>query len=273
MYLEAYQCVGMMKLIRFNRDKNIGKVLLIVEGLDTEFYLMHRLFTRVFNFQFEKLNRMFKYQKSNPQENIQSSVFVINTKESALKFVNDADEFLDNMFETLIEKYNFPVDRAAIFYVFDRDVKSNTDPVHIRNLMRSLSSSRESNGFEMQGLFLMSYPAIESFVASNFIDNSFGLEFETGDELKTYLAANKVNQCRINDVTLSKAVSEMDSALKQLRIDDYNLDHFSDTNLFIFNQQEEYFLNHRKYRLISLVCMILLDLGLVEIEEPGEAYP
>lgn len=254
-------------MIRFNRDKNIGKVLLIVEGLDTEFYLLHRVFTRIFNFQFEKLNRMLKYQKFNPQENTQSSIFVINTKESALKFVNDADEFLDMMFETLIEKYKFPVDRAAIFYVFDRDVKSNTDPVHVRHLMRSLSNSRESNGFGMQGLFLMSYPAIESFVASNFIDNSFGLAFETGGELKAYLRDQKLNQCRINEDTLAKAVSEMHLALKKLGINEYNLDHFSDTNLFIFNQQEEYYLTNRKYKLISLVCIILLDLGLLEVDE------
>ncbi|CAH1201537.1 hypothetical protein PAECIP111893_01647 [Paenibacillus plantiphilus] len=252
-------------MIKINKDKNIGKVLLIVEGLRTEFYLLHKIFTRIFNFQYEKLDRMLKYGKFNEQEGIQSSVFVINTKESAISFIKETDEFLDSMFEKLIEEYQFPVDRAAIFYVFDRDVKSNTDSVLIRDLIRSLSSSRENNGFFRQGLLLLSYPCVESFVASNFIENSFELSFETGDELKQYLNNQKINQSKITEDSIKMAVTEMENALKQLGVAEYSLDHFSDTNLFIFNLQEEHYIINQKYRLLSLLCLILLDLGLIEV--------
>ncbi|BBI36743.1 hypothetical protein [Cohnella abietis] len=252
-------------MIKVNRDKNIGKVLLIVEGLSTEFYLLHRIFTRIFNYQFEKLDRMLKYGKFNEQEGIQSSVFVINTKESAISFIKDTDEFLESMFEKLIEEYQFPVDRAAIFYIFDRDVNSNTDTVLIRDLLRSLSSSRENNGFNRQGLLLLSYPSVESFVASNFIENTFNLSFGTGDELKRYLNDQKINQCKITEESIKSAVIEMDYALKQVGVTEYNLDHFSDTNLFIFNTQEEKYILYQNYRLLSLLCVILLDLGLIEV--------
>ncbi|GKU77347.1 hypothetical protein [Paenibacillus sp. L3-i20] len=169
------------------------------------------------------------------------------------------------MFEKLIEEYHFPVDRAAIFYIFDRDVNSNTDPLFIRELIRSLSSSRENNGFSRQGLLLLSYPCVESFVASNFIENSFQLSFETGKELSKYLEDKKINQSKITEETVIRAVTEMELALKQLGVSQYDLDHFSDTNLFIFNHQEEQYILNQKYRLLSLICIILLDLGLIDI--------
>ncbi|OPG96974.1 hypothetical protein B2I21_18135 [Chryseobacterium mucoviscidosis] len=38
-------------------------------------------------------------------------------------------------------------------------------------------------------------------------------------------------------------------------------------HLFIINQQEEHYLTNQKYRLMSLLCIIMFDLGLVMIEE------
>jgi hypothetical protein len=256
-----------MKQIIINKQKNIGKVLLIVEGLTTEFYLMHKIFTRVFDYQYEKLDRMLKYRKYNEKEGIQSSVFVINTEESAISFISDDNTFLNSMFEKLIEEYRFPVDRAAIFYVFDRDVKSNTDPKYIRELIRSLSSSRDDNGFSRQGLLILSYPCVESFVASNFIENSFQLLFGTGEDLKQFLHSQKINQSKITEETMIKAVLELEKAFQQIGVSEYDLDHFSDTSLFVFNLQEEQYRDSKKYHLLSLVCIILLDLGLIGIIE------
>ncbi|AET59039.1 hypothetical protein HPL003_11410 [Paenibacillus terrae HPL-003] len=202
-----------MTTIKINKEKNIGKVLLIVEGLKTEFYLIHKLFTQIFDYQYESLNRMLKYKKSNSKEGIESSVFVINTEESAISFIDDSNDFLNNMFEKLIEDYDFPVDRSAIFYIFDRDADSNKDSELITNLIKTLSNSRENEGFTRQGMLLISYPCIESFVASGFIENTHDLEFKTGSELKRFLNEQKI------------------------------------------------------YKLLSLLCIMLLDLGLIQITE------
>ncbi|WP_338553456.1 hypothetical protein [Paenibacillus sp. KS-LC4] len=260
----------MTKTTKINADKNIGKVLIIVEGLSDEFYILHKIFTRIFDFQFEKFDRMLKYRKYNEKEGIQSSVFVVNSKESAISFIEDSDAYLDSIFEMLIEEYQFPVDRAAIFYVFDRDVDSNTDTLLIQKLIESLSSSREDNGFNRQGLLLLSFPSVESFIASNFIDNSFELSFRTGKELKQYLNECKVNQSNITAASIKKATMEMENALAELGINHYNLDDFSETNLLVFNFQENNYVKTRKYKVISLVCIILLDLGLIEIVSTEE---
>ncbi|WP_145333998.1 hypothetical protein [Paenibacillus xylanexedens] len=254
-------------MIKINKDKNIGKVLLIVEGERTEFYLLRKIFTQIFDYQYEKMDRMRKYKKYNEKDGIHSSIFVINAKDPAISTIHTQEDFLDEIFEKLIVEYQFPVDRAAIFYVFDRDVRSNTDAVLIRNLLRNLSSSRDSNDFDRQGLLLLSYPSIESFVASNFMEDSFRLTFETGKELKQYLDSNRMNQSKITEQTLLKAVSEMLSGMQHLGVTEYSIDQFSDTNLFIFNQQEEFYITKQQYQLLSLLSMILLDLGLVEIIE------
>ena len=258
-----------MKKIHFNKEKNIGKVLLIVEGLKTEFYLLHKIFTRIFDFQYEKLDRMKKYRRYNKKEGIPSSVFVINTEESAITHIEDDNSFLNNMFEKLIKDYRFPIDRSSIFYIFDRDVKSNTDTQYIEKLIYSLSNSRDNSNkdFSRQGLFLLSYPAIESFVASNFLPNPFQLEFEIGEDLKKYLDEQKINQSRISEDSIKTAVEEMERAFCEIGITKYDLDDFTETNLQIFNFQEKFHYEKNKYKLLSLLSIVLLDLGMVQIEE------
>jgi hypothetical protein len=48
-------------MIRLNKEKNIGKVLIIVEGLKTEFFLLHKIFTQIFDYNYEKLDRIERY--------------------------------------------------------------------------------------------------------------------------------------------------------------------------------------------------------------------
>lgn len=54
-----------------------------------------------------------------------SKVAVINTEESNISSISDKNDYLDRIFEILISEYDFPVDNTAIYYIFDRDPKSN----------------------------------------------------------------------------------------------------------------------------------------------------
>ena len=221
----------------------------------------------MFDFQFEVYNRMEKYRKYNEKEDITSSIFVINTQESAISHIAN-DEYLDNIYNKLIEEYQFPVDRATIFYIFDRDVRSNTNREFIEKLILSLGNSRENKEFNRAGLFLLSYPCIESFVASNFIPNSFELEFEKGeDDLKNYLQTKKINQCKICEDSLKLAVKEMEKMFCEIGITEHDLDDFAPENLKVFNFQEQLYAEKSKYKLLSLLSIVLLDLGMVQIEE------
>lgn len=50
---------------------------------------------------------------------------MINTKESNIRDITENESYLDDLFDMLITEYNFPVDQAAIYYLFDRDPETN----------------------------------------------------------------------------------------------------------------------------------------------------
>ena len=254
-----------MKVI-FNKRKSIGKVLYIVEGGKTEPYLLHRIFTRVFDYQFSTILRDKKYSRFNSKINPNSEIFVINSEESNIKFIDKDNAFLDNLFRILVEDYNFDVDNAAIFYIFDRDHGSNVDASFIRSLLNLLKNSRENEGFLRQGLLLLSYPSIESFTLSNFQSNSFGLKFEFGNELKRFLNANGINQNNICEETIDFALNELVNALNNINIGSIDLDNFGQRNIEVFDYQEECLSREGTFHSLSLLCISLLDLGLMEIE-------
>lgn len=62
----------------------------------------------------------------------------------------------------------------------------------------------------------------------------------------------------------------MDKALKSIGIDSYNLDDFRNNNISIYNYQESHHIKTKKYKLLSLLTIALLDLGLIIIEDQSE---
>lgn len=207
--------------IALNKGKSIGKVLYIVEGEKTEPYILHKLFTEIFDYQFETIIRNKKYRKYNSKENVTSQVFVINAEESNIKYIAKDNNFLDNLFGELIENYDFDIDNAAIFYVFDRDNQSNTDVNLIKDLVETLANSRENENYLRQGLLLLSYPSIESFTLSNFHKNSFSEKFKIGNDLKRFLYERHINHQNITGSTLVDATEELFKSLFTMGVDSY----------------------------------------------------
>lgn len=251
--------------IKLHKDKSIGKVLFIVEGTRTEPFILKKLFTQIFDYQIDTKIRGKAYKQYNSKINSDSKVYVINTKDSNIKSIQKDDGFLDNLFQELIDNYDFDIDNAAIFYIFDRDDRSNTDSSFISEMMTKLVNSRDNPGNNRQGLLLMSYPSIESFTLSCFQNNVIDEEFGTGKTLKTFLGLQAINQQKIDESALLHATSEMLKALGLINDCTYDLDDFSECNIEVFNFEE----NNRKtkglYRCMSLFTICLLDLGLIEL--------
>ena len=252
--------------IDLNKDKNIGKVLYIVEGPKTEKFLLWKMFAQIFDYQFEAITRSHPYQIFNKKDNPYSKVFVINAAESNIKNIKKDDEFLNNLFIELIENYDFDIDNAAIYYLFDRDVESNTDPDFIKELLNTLTNSRENNNYR-QGLLLLSYPSIESFTLSCFDGNSFSIKIKLGSELKQYLDNNKFNHSRIDEETLRFATENLLSSLREINNGDFDIDNFKDLNIEIFDLEESNYSLESKYNCLSLLAISLIDLGLIEVEQ------
>lgn len=250
--------------IRLNKEKSIGKVLFIVEGGKTEAYILHRIFCKILDYQMETILRDKGYHKYNSKENPTSQVFVINAEESNIKNIEKNNKYLDKLFKELIENYDFNIDNAAIYYLFDRDNKSNMDVEFIENLLSILVNSRD-NGYERQGMLLLSYPSIEAFTISNFVENSFSEKISTGHKLKQFLHNCKINQSQISEETLMCATKEMLWALKEIGIDEVDVDAFGECNKNVFEYEEQEYSNESVYRVLSLLTIALIDLGLIEI--------
>ena len=171
----------------------------------------------------------------------------------------------------MISGYDFPVDKAAIYYIFDRDPKSNVDVMLIRKLISRLKNAYENEGGLRGGLLLLSYPCIESYVIANFIDDTHLIEFAIGEEVKVFVAGQntQIQYNKITEDTVKKAASEM---LKYLDMEQITLeiDNMGYTNSEVFEWQEVRYSQSNKYKLISLLSVALIDLGIIEIEVANE---
>lgn len=251
--------------VRLNKGKSIGKVLFIVEGGWTEPYILRRIFTTIFDYQFETILRKKPYKKYNSKENATSQVFVVNAEESNIKDIEKDNEFLNRLFAELIENYDFDVDNAAIYYLFDRDNKSNTDMEFVKDMISVLVNARDNEDYDRQGMLLLSYPAIESFTVSNFEKNCFEKSFDTGHNVKLYVHENNYNHQKISEDTLLFATNELLNALKVIEQKDFDIDAFGDTSKNVFDYEENEYRKTNMYKVFSMVTVALLDLGLIEV--------
>lgn len=270
--------MGCPDTMRFeiNKGKRIGQVLFVIEGLETEANLIYRVFSKILGYQMERLYRNGNYRVFHRTDDPYSKVTVINTAESNIKFIDKDDEFLNHMFDTLIEEYNFDLDNAAIYYIFDRDPKSNTDQEFIRSAIRKLASSREINvDWGRQGMLLLSYPCIESFVGMNLISNSIEYcwkrQVSVGDELKPALDQDGLIPNKINECTLLHCVGELHRSLGLMgvasAIDTFidDPDQFANNSNAVYEWQERNFALKGQYGLFSLFVVALIDLGLIKV--------
>jgi len=80
----------------------------------------------------------------------------------------------------LSERYGLDVSSSAVYYLFDRDRKSNRTG-KVTEALGRFRNSREGNGFDMNGLLLLSYPSAEALLLNCINDNE---RFESGKDIK-----------------------------------------------------------------------------------------
>ena len=250
--------------MKINKDKSIGRVLFIVEGARTEFSLFRRIFCDVLGYEYiEKRRNNAKFFKNKNKST--SKVAVINTEGSNISSICDNNDYLDRIFEILISEYNFPVDNAAIYYIFDRDAKSNLNKQLIEKLIGQLKNAYENDNGERGGVLLLSYPSIEAYIVSNFIDDTYLMKFEIGDKVKEYITTqNKIIQLnKITAETIEKAANEMMKYFKSEEID-FCIDNIGQMNEEVFKRQETEYNKQKAYNLVSLLSIVFIDLGIIE---------
>ena len=198
--------------IKLNKNKNIGKVIYIVEGERREINLLTIIFKRILGYK-EIITRTRRGKETfllESDENVQSKIAIINSEKSNI-------------------------------------------------------SSIENKFDQIGGMLLLSYPAIETFIISNFekemIKFSERFDFEK-NKLKRYINDKKYDDSKLNEKSIENAFKEMINSLRYIKIDKINLDDISDFNKEIF----EYEITSKRQYMLSLLLISFIDLGIIEMD-------
>ena len=135
----------------------------------------------------------------------------------------------------------------------------------ISKFSNSRTPSIENKFDQIGGMLLLSYPAIETFIISNFekemIKFSERFDFEK-NKLKRYINDKKYDDSKLNEQSIENAFKEMINSLRYIKIDKINLDDISDFNKEIF----EYEIISKRQYMLSLLLISFIDLGIIEMD-------
>ncbi len=257
------ECLDTIKSLKINLKRNIGTVLIIVEGASDEFLLLKHIFRDILHYNYIEKSRNQKkfknYDEFVMKGNESSRVIVINLKNSNLSTIKKDKEYLNEIYKRLYEQYDIDIKNISTYFIWDRDNRSNPSRI-VRELITKLGSSYDNQNGDMNGLLLLSYPAFESYIISNFDNKTQVLKSKN---LKKYIKEKNYKIVDINKKTLLQATIRMHKVLLKSGIYEYSLDDFSDTSLKLFEGEEKFFKENGYYYLLSLISIILLDLNII----------
>lgn len=260
--LRAYRC---MKKYRINKSKNIGNVIFVVEGGrpetgGTELRLLKKIFSDIFDYEVKELRRgcdEFIGYGNNPY----SRVFALNLQKNQLTELTD--ETIDELFCRIKEDFEIKPEDCPIFFLYDRDFKSyGTNELRRPYVQRYTDPYSDDQG--NQGQLLLSYPAVESYLLSCIQEDIFEQSYFLGRDLKPELVKINCSEKSIESGDhLIHATIEMDKGLEAFGLDNYDLDNLAPTLLGVYDSQQQKCAADKKFSLLSLVSMALLELGVI----------
>ena len=255
--------------IKLNKNKNVGKILYIVEGEKREINIIANIFLNILCYEeVVSINRKRKRKcrSFSKESNPYSQIVIINSETSNINTITNT-EFINQQIE-LLKSYGLEYDfkNSAIYYIFDAD--RNEDNNVIKELVNNYTNSREPNDeneFDaIGGMLLLNYPSIETSIISNFekdminFNNRFNSETQT---LKRYIGEEKkYEDSKLSEETLRNAFYEMVKSLNKINIEKINLDNTSEFNNKILEHE---ILNNKQY-MLSLLLISFIDLGIIE---------
>ena len=76
----------------------------------------------------------------------------------------------------------------------------------------------------------------------------------------------KIDYKKLSEDVLLRATNELIDTLKEIGIERFDIDNVGEHNQVIFQYEEKMYVSEELYRSLSLLCVSLIDLGLIEIE-------
>ena len=136
---------------------------------------------------------------------------------------------------------------------------------YIKTYVNAREPNEENKYDSIGGMVLLSYPAIESFVISNFEKDmyKFHERFDFKEKnLKQYIGDKMYDNHKMSIDTLSNAFLELINSLQKIDVKKINLDNIKEFNTDIFDYEQSV---SNQY-MLSLLLISFVDLGIIEIE-------
>lgn len=256
-----------IKKLKINKNKNIGNVVIVVEGEEEEFKLLKQIFEKILDYSCTYIKRKSKEKiiyKSKVNKN--SVVTIINTNSSNMKSILSDKDYKNDLFDLLSSNYGCSLKNVPIYLIWDRDRESNSTLV-VKKMLETFGNSRD-NDFDMNGLLLLSYPCLEVYELATFYKKAWKSEFSTSSDAKSEIKKLKhkknYSNHKMNETSLLLAAENMNRSLLNMGINNYDVDSFKNINLKIFKNEEEYYKNNRTIMALSLISIMFMDLGIIE---------
>lgn len=258
------ECQNTTKKLKINQEKSIGRVVVVVEGESEEFKLLKHIFVDLFDYNYipYKRNRgITDVLKSKTNKN--STVFIVNTSSSSMKSIFQDDDFENKIYNLIMKDYKESLKNVPIFILWDRDKESNTKEMAIKGIDTYRNS--QDNDYGMNGLFLISYPCVESYELSNFNKQAYLMKFTSSDDAKKEIKkeAKRYSLTNISENTIINAAGNMHRSFMELDIEKYDPSKFYKINKKIFEAEESIYQSKNYYSALSLITVMLVDLGII----------
>lgn len=274
-----------MKKYRIDKTKNIGNVIFVVEGGrpetgGTELRLLKKIFVDILDYSVHELRRGSEEFIAHGKKR-DYSVFALNLPKNQLTQVNE--DSMDELFARLREEFGIKPEDCPIFFLYDRDVLSYRKNELKRNYVEKYTDPYGTDSGD-QGLLLLSYPAIESYLLSCISDDVINISSKLGTEAKSMLtekicadAERKEVHLKTVDLVFSDkkseaenrllhSITEMDKGLAEVGITQYDIDNLAETLVDVYDYEQNEYFEKGTFKFLSLVGMALLELGLI-VEE------
>lgn len=256
-------CPITTRTFQLNPERRIGTIVIFVEGQVDEFKIFNRIFCEVlgYNVVNRRRGRTVFHNEAQFQSKYGRSaanVFIFNTQSPSIKSVLDF-KYRDEIWRKVSEEYSIDLNDSPVYYIWDRDPRSNTNE-QVKQVLQLFDSAMGDNKNPENGLALLSYPAVESYLISHFD----APEPEDSADIKAHVRQHRLVPQGITEETLLHAVEVMHTKMAELGIDDYDLDNFGMCNQKIFELEESYYETSQQYKLISLISIILLDRNIIQ---------
>lgn len=263
------ECQNITKNLKINKDKRVGRVIIVVEGEMDEFRLLKHIFTKVLDYNYISLkrNKIIQHQFNNKD----NTIIIANTKSSSIKSIIDETEYVDKLHKLLNEEFNESLKNIPIYIIWDRDKDINNKEKekikkYYETALKKFANAWD-NDEEMNGLLLLSYPCHESYNLANFNKRLWKKTFSSSKECKKEFSTS-INLIKdINEKTLLLAVENMHRSMKEFGLISYDTANFKNVNETIFKKEEENFMIDKNFLALSLISILLIDLGIITEKE------